>query len=110
MMIYSTIANYCDFVIIVMGVVCKLGWRGDALQKFIQFNTTIVGGRKSEVNPGMHHIRYVVRIQVRNGSSLRSTRSRFDTFENECPCGGVVLAEYRTKILERINQYFDTWG
>ena len=87
-MINSTVANYCDFLIIVMDVVCELGWRGDALQKLIQLNTTIVGGGKSEVNPGMHHIRYVVRIQVRNGSSLRSTRSRFDTFENVCPCGG----------------------
>lgn len=89
MMIDATVANYCHFLVIVMlDVVCELGWRGDTLQKLIQLNTTIVGGGESEVNPGMHHIAYVVRIQVRNGSSLRSTRCRFDTFENVCPCGG----------------------
>ena len=52
------------------------------MQKCIQLNTAIVGGRTSQMNPGLHHIWYMMRIQVRKGSSLRSTRSRFDAFEN----------------------------
>ena len=82
MVIFSTVANYCHFLIIVVGVVLELGGRGDAMQKCIQFNAAIMGGHNSPMNPGPHHIWYMMRIQVRNGSSLSSTRSRLDAFEN----------------------------
>jgi hypothetical protein len=82
MIIYSTIAYCCDFLIIIIIIVYEVRGNTYPMHHRVQFHMTIACSSNSPMNPELHYTVYMMRIQVRNRSGLSSTRSRLHAFEN----------------------------
>lgn len=110
MVINSPITYCCNFLIIVIIVLFKVGGDTHIMHQRVQFYTTIACSFKSPMNPELHRTIYMMRKHVRDRGGLSSTRSRLDAFEYDYPCRGGNIRRVENINTRPHKQIIRTWS